>query len=124
MLKHSDEQIVHKTINLYEALSFTYILPLIPKSKNINYNLRNVSCFRPKILTEHFRNSFRNRLDYPHENHQIILISLRKPSKLMFYYSKNSSNNSRHTQVELLLWMESVENDNSNKNTLARAALA
>ena len=47
--------------------SYHYLLSIMPRVKPSSYNLRKETCFKPKINTMRFKNSFINRLVFNYE---------------------------------------------------------
>ena len=47
--------------------SYHYLLSIMPRVKPSSYNLRKETCFKPKINTMRFKNSFINRLVFKYE---------------------------------------------------------
>ena len=44
-----------------------HFLSIMPRVKRSSYNLRKETCFKPKINTMRFKNSFINRLVFKYE---------------------------------------------------------
>ena len=49
------------------AESHHYLLSIMPRVKPSSYNLRKETCFKPKINTMRFKNSFINRLVFKYK---------------------------------------------------------
>ena len=52
---------------IFRNVSNTTLLSIMPHVKPYSYNLRKETCFKPKINTVRFKNSFINRLVFKYE---------------------------------------------------------